>query len=104
MQINRLVHPGFWFGKTKVEDALKLARLGVGGFCFYGGTRKQVAELTRALRAQSPLPKILISADYEDGLGRWLPDAELLPSNLALGAANNTDLAFEKGILYLCCL
>lgn len=34
MQINRLVHPGFWFGKTKVEDALKLARLGVGGFCF----------------------------------------------------------------------
>lgn len=99
MQINRLVHPGFWFGKTKVEDALKLARLGVGGFCFYGGTRKQVAELTRALRAQSPLPKILISADYEDGLGRWLPDAELLPSNLALGAANNTDLAFEKGVL-----
>ena len=60
MQINRLVHPGFWFGKTKVEDALKLARLGVGGFCFYGGTRKQVAELARALRAQSPLPKILI--------------------------------------------
>ena len=70
MQINRLVHPGFWFGKTKVEDALKLARLGVGGFCFYGGTRKQVAELTRALRAQSPLPKILISADYEDGVNQ----------------------------------
>ena len=99
MKINRLVHPGFWFGKTAPEDALKLARLGVGGFCLYGGTRQQVAELTRALREASPLKKILISADYEDGLGRWLPDAELLPSNLALGAANEEDLAFEKGLL-----
>lgn len=99
MKINRLVHPGFWFGKTKPEDALKLARLGVGGFCLYGGTRKQVAELARALRDASPLKKILISADYEDGLGRWLPDAELLPSNLALGAANEENLAFEKGLL-----
>lgn len=99
MKINRLVHPGFWFGKTAPEDALKLARLGVGGFCLYGGTRKQVAELTRTLRKASPLKKILISADYEDGLGRWLPDAELLPSNLALGAANDENLAFEKGLL-----
>ncbi|WP_432634591.1 glycoside hydrolase family 3 N-terminal domain-containing protein [Candidatus Avelusimicrobium sp.] len=102
MKINRLVHPGFWFGKTNPEDALKLARLGVGGFCLYGGTRKQVAELIRALREASPLKKILISADYEDGLGRWLPDAELLPSNLALGAANEEDLAFEKGFLTAC--
>lgn len=99
MKINRLVHPGFWFGKTKIEDALKLARLGVGGFCLYGGTRQQVDELTRALRKASPLKKILISADYEDGLGRWLPDAELLPSNLALGAANDEDLALEKGLI-----
>ena len=99
MNINRLVHPGFWFGKTSEEDALKLARLGAGGFCLYGGTRAEVSALTRALRAASPHKKILISADYEDGLGRWLPDAELLPSNLALGAAGDEELAFEKGLL-----
>ena len=99
MNINRLVHPGFWFGKTNKEDALKLARMGVGGFCLYGGTRAEVAALTHALRAASPHKRILISADYEDGLGRWLPDAELLPSNLALGAAGSEDLAFEKGLL-----
>ncbi len=99
MNINRLVHPGFWFGKTNKEDALKLARMGVGGFCLYGGTRAEVAALTHALRAASPHKRILISADYEDGLGRWLPDAELLPSNLALGAAGSEDLAFEKGFL-----
>ena len=42
---------------------------------------------------------MIISADYEDGLGRWLPDAPLLPSNMALGAANDEDLAFEKGFI-----
>lgn len=99
MNTNRLVHPGFWFGKTPQEDALKLARLGAGGFCLYGGTRAEVSALTQALRAASPHKKILISADYEDGLGRWLPDAQLLPSNLALGAAADEELAFEKGLL-----
>ena len=99
MNINRLVHPGFWFGKTPLQEALQLARMGVGGFCLYGGTRPEVAALTQALRAASPHKRILISADYEDGLGRWLPDAELLPSNLALGAADDPQLAFEKGLL-----
>ncbi len=99
MNINRLVHPGFWFGKTHQEDALQLARMGVGGFCLYGGTRTEVARLTHALRAASPHKRILISADYEDGLGRWLPDAELLPSNMALGAANDETLAYEKGLI-----
>ncbi len=99
LNIARLVFPGFWFDKTPEEEALQLARMGVGGFCLYGGTRTKVATLTRKLRAASPLPRILIAADYEDGLGRWLPDAPLLPSNLALGAANDEQLAFEKGFI-----
>lgn len=99
MNIARLVFPGFWFGKTPEEEALALARAGVGGFCLYGGTRTTVATLVRKLRAASPHRRILICADYEDGLGRWLPDAPLLPSNLALGAADNEDLAYEKGYI-----
>ena len=99
MNVNRLVFPGFWFGKTKEEEALTLARKGVGGFCLYGGTKQQVADLVHRLRAASPLPRILIAADYEDGLGRWLPDTELLPSNMALGAAGKEELAFEKGLI-----
>ena len=99
MNIARLVFPGFWFGKSSEEEALQLARLGVGGFCLYGGTKTAVSNLTRKLRLASPLPRILIAADYEDGLGRWLPDCELLPSNLALGAAHSEDLAFEKGFI-----
>ncbi|MBR4591793.1 MAG: hypothetical protein IKO35_01115 [Elusimicrobiaceae bacterium] len=99
MKTARLVHPGFWFGKTPLAEALQLAKLGVGGFCLYGGTRQEVADFTAAVRAASPLPYLLISADYEDGLGRWLPDAPLLPSNMALGAAGDENLAFEKGFL-----
>ena len=99
MNIARLVFPGFWFGKTPREEALALARAGVGGFCLYGGTKTAVSTLVRELRQASPLPRILIAADYEDGLGRWLPDAQLLPSNLALGATGNESLAFEKGFL-----
>lgn len=99
MNKNRLVHPGFWFGKTRREDALELARLGVGGFCIYGGNSHEVRELITDLRAASPLPYLIISADYEDGLGRWLPDAALLPSNMAVGASRSEELAFEKGRL-----
>lgn len=99
MNIARLVFPGFWFGKTPEEEALALARAGVGGFCLYGGTKAAVATLVRKLRAASPHRRILICADYEDGLGRWLPDVALLPSNLALGAAGNEDLAYEKGYI-----
>ncbi len=99
MNIARVVFPGFWFNKSKEEDALALARAGVGGFCIYGGTKASVAALTRKLRAASPLPRILIAADYEDGLGRWLPDTELLASNLAIGATANEELAYEKGFI-----
>lgn len=99
MNIARLVHPGFWFNKTPLQDALTLAKRGVGGFCVYGGTRQEVAAFTAAVREVSPLTHLLISADYEDGLGRWLPDAPLLPSNMALGAAEDGKLAFEKGLL-----
>ena len=99
MKIARLVHPGFWFGKSSMEEALQLAKRGVGGFCLYGGTRQEIAHFTQAVRQVSPLPYLLISADYEDGLGRWVADTPLLPSNLALGAAHDPALAFQKGFL-----
>lgn len=99
MNTNRLVFPGFWFDKTPLEEALRLARAGVGGFCLYGGTKQSVLDVTHKLRAASPHSRLLIAADYEDGLGRWLPDTPLLPSNLAIGAANNEKLSFQKGYL-----
>ncbi len=95
----RLVHPGFWFGKTPLAEAISLAKRGVGGFCLYGGTCEEIIRFVQTVRSHSLRPDLLISADYEDGLGRWVSDAPLLPSNLALGAANDPELAFEKGLL-----
>lgn len=99
MQINRLVFPGFWFDRQDLSLAEDLARQGVGGFCLYGGTTQQIKLFTQKVRQASPLKKILICADYEDGLGRWVKDAPRLAPNLALGAAGDTQLAFEKGLL-----
>ena len=101
MNTNRIVHPGFWFGKTERADALKLAASGVGGFCIYGGALEEVKDLTAALRAAAP-HQLIISADYEDGLGRWVQGTPLLPSNISIGAGDNADLAYKKGFITAC--
>lgn len=101
MNINRIIHPGFWFGKSDIKEAVELAKAGVGGFCIYFGTKQDVCELTKTLQAHAPR-KLLISADYEYGLGRWLKDAPLLPSNISIGATGNTDFAYKKGYITAC--
>lgn len=98
MNINRLIYPGFWFGKSKTEDALEMARRGAGGFCIYGGTRQEIAALTDALKKASPLPHVFICADYEDGLGRWINGEDWVLSNLAIGAAGSEETAYQKGL------
>ena len=98
MNINRLIFPGFWFGKSDKEEALKLARLGVGGFCLYNGSTQEVKDLIEELRANSP-HRLLICCDYEYGLGRWHKDAPLLASNISVGASDREDLSYKKGYL-----
>ncbi len=99
MNIARLVHPGFWFGRTDMKEAEKWAEMGVGGFCLYWGTPREIERFSQRMRSLSPYPNILISADYEDGLGRWVKGAELLPSNMAIGASRSEDLALKKGLI-----
>lgn len=98
MNTNRIIHAGFWFGKSDIEEAVKLAKAGIGGFCIYNGSTEDVKELSTLLRASAP-GAIIISADYEYGLGRWHKDAPLLPSNISIGAAGREDLAYKKGVL-----
>ncbi|HOW88715.1 MAG TPA: glycoside hydrolase family 3 N-terminal domain-containing protein [Elusimicrobiales bacterium] len=92
----RLIHPAFRFGETPKPEALELARLGVGGFCFYEGSRDEVRGMAMELRSASPGP-LLISADYENGAGHWLKEATELPSNMAIGASGSETLARRKG-------
>ncbi len=98
MNINRLIYPGFWFGKTPEQDALEMARRGAGGFCIYGGSRREVQDFIQKVRAASPLPHVFICADYEDGLGRWIAGEEWVLSNLAVGADGRENTAYQKGL------
>ncbi len=98
MNINRLIYPGFWFGKTRREDALELSRRGVGGFCIYGGTRESLRELIADLKNASPLPHLFICADYEDGLGKWIKEEDWTLSNMAIGANGSEEAAYQKGL------
>ncbi|HNW45268.1 MAG TPA: glycoside hydrolase family 3 N-terminal domain-containing protein [Elusimicrobiales bacterium] len=92
----RLIYPEFRFGKTPLDQALKLVDAGVGGFCFYGGTADEVRDAARTLKDASGTP-LLIAADYEDGVGRWVKGGTELPTNMAIGASGSPDLARRKG-------
>lgn len=98
LNTNRLIYPGFWFGKTSEQDALQLARRGVGGFCIYNGTLTRVKRLADNLRAASALEHLFICADYEDGLGRWIAGTAWVLSNLAIGASRSEEIAYQKGL------
>jgi beta-glucosidase-like glycosyl hydrolase/CubicO group peptidase (beta-lactamase class C family) len=79
-------------------EALKnmVTDLEVGGVIISRGTVDQAARLTHALQAAAKVP-LLITADFESGLGYRLDGATQFPSMMALGAANDPDLAYDMG-------
>lgn len=93
-----LVFPGFWFGTTDPGDAEKLVDLSVGGFCLYGGSRDEVFRLVTRLQARARNP-LLFCADYEDGVGAWVPGGTRFPSNMAVAAAGSEAMARWKGAM-----
>jgi len=95
-KLARLVCPGFRFGSDDPGEALRLAELGVGAFCFYGGTAAEVRDLSLRLKAASDTP-LLIASDYENGAGQRVAGATELPSSMALGASGSEALARRKG-------
>jgi len=83
------------------DDFKRLKRLitqeKIGGVIFFRGNSVQQAELTNKLQSLSEIP-LLISADYERGTKMRLDDGSLFPSNMALGAARNPELAYKMGL------
>lgn len=69
----------------------------IGGVIFFKGSALQQAELTNTLQSLSGTP-LLISADYERGTRMRLDDGSLFPSNMALGATRNPELAYLMGL------
>ncbi len=96
MDLAQLVFPGFWFGKDDPRKAERLSRMGVGGFCLYGGKPAQIANFVRKLQKCAKTP-LLFCGDYEDGIASQVEGGTRFPSALGLGASRRPDLAFEKG-------
>ncbi len=70
----------------------------VGGFIFFKGTSAGYSELSNKLQRFSETP-LLISADFERGTGMRVTDGTLFPNNMAIGAANNPELAYKMGLI-----
>lgn len=97
MKPSRIVFPGFWFGKSDVKKAEQLAKQGVGGFCVYGATAKEMQDFVRRMSEASPYGRLLFCADIEEDLSEIIKDAPALPKNHTLLNSKTTDAAYRKG-------
>ena len=68
----------------------------IGGLILFDGTLKQEIEFTRRVQELSGIP-LLISADYERGLGERIDNALEFPHAMALGATLNSYFAYLEG-------
>lgn len=69
----------------------------VGGFIFFKGSSTDYAGLSNKLQEFSETP-LLISADFERGTRMRVTDGALFPTNMAVGAADNKELAYKMGL------
>jgi len=84
------------FESPDYDGSIALAKEGVGGFCLFGGTIFDVAPIVNGLHRHAKTP-LLFASDFENGAGQQVQGATLLPSNMAVGATRNPELARKKG-------
>ncbi len=92
----QMVLADYSFEKPDYEGSIALAKGGIGGFRLLGGTIFDVAPIVNSLQRHAPRP-LLFVGDYGDGVGRQVRGATTLPSNLAVGATRNPEMARLKG-------
>ena len=98
----RLVFPAlrahrgvFTHERAKITAALAA---GVGGFILFGGTRRAVTELTRALRLEAKRA-LLFGSDLERGPGQQIRGLTELPPPAALGFLDDLDATYAAGMI-----
>jgi beta-glucosidase-like glycosyl hydrolase len=98
----RLVFPAlrarngvFTHERAKIKAALAA---GVGGFILFGGTRRAVTDLTRALRHEANRG-LLFGSDLERGPGQQFRGLTELPPPAALGFVDDLDATYAAGMI-----
>ena len=74
----------------------EVLEFGIGGYTLFGGNVDSTFELVHELAEEAPQP-LLVSSDLERGLGQQLDGGTVFATQMALGAAGVTDLAFAQG-------
>ena len=79
------------------KKIIELVRdFGVGGVVMFQGNSRDQAVMIKKLQSLAKIP-LLVSGDYENGLGMRIDDAVSFPHSMALGATYNTDFAYQVG-------
>ncbi|MFH1196677.1 MAG: glycoside hydrolase family 3 N-terminal domain-containing protein [bacterium] len=101
-KIAQMIMP-YAFANDPVTDSTNMKRLEklvseykVGGILFLTGDIISQVKITNKLQELSDIP-LLISADYERGLGMRLSEAVIFPYNMAFGAAGDPNLSYLAG-------
>ncbi|MBS4034067.1 MAG: glycoside hydrolase family 3 C-terminal domain-containing protein [Ignavibacterium sp.] len=69
---------------------------GVGGIVLFQGNSTDQKNLIWRLQSLSKIP-LLVSGDYENGLGMRIDDGVSFPHSMAVGATYNADYAYQVG-------
>ena len=73
-----------------------ISKDGIGGVISFGGSIHGTFYNIQKFQEWAKIP-LLVSADYERGLGQWMRGGTLFPSNMAVAATGNTDLSYQQG-------
>ena len=92
----QIIAVDYRFDKADPERILRLVKGGIGGVCFFQGNVYELPSLVNSLQNEAKVP-LLMSADYEHGVGQQVSGATPLPTNMAVGATGSEDLARRKG-------
>lgn len=91
------------FGKTldqqskEFQFALEMVKIhGIGGIVISTGDVEETASMIAELQKNSKIP-LLVSADFENGIGMRMKASNTFPHNMALGSTYNPDFAYETG-------
>lgn len=75
-----------------------LSEDGIGGIISFGGSIHGTFYNIETFQRWAKVP-LLVSADYERGLGQWMRGATLFPSNMAVAATGDSNLSYQQGII-----
>ena len=103
-KIGQLVHIGInaQFLNQESAEYLELKRQvvenKVGGIIVFVGGVYETVHLVNRMQAEAKIP-LLISADFETGVGMRFYETVNFPWNMAISATGNADFAFRQGVI-----